>query len=97
MTILNSQKIITGIKPIKSKPKLGHDSFKLKKDQPLNAYNFPMTKYTDYRIYGYKKDPFTGIKRPHWIRKRHPTGQPLEPKMVGLDGFFKVIPLNQVK
>ena len=56
-----------------------------------------MTSYTDYRIYGYKKDPFTGIKRPHWLRKRHPTGQPLEPKMVGLDGFFKVIPLNQVK
>ena len=95
MTILNSKEIITGIKPIKNKPTFNSGGFN--KELPLGPHNFPLTKYTDYRIYGYKKDKLTGIKRPEWVRYRGATGKPLYPKTVGLDGFYNVIPLNQVK
>ncbi len=91
---MRMNQIAKGINPIKNKPTFNSGGFN--KELPLGMHNFPLTKYTDWRIYGYRKDPFTGIKRPHWLRKRHPTGKPLEPKDVGLDGFYHVIPLNQV-
>ena len=95
MTILNSQ-IIRGINPIKQKPKYGDKAFTFDKTFPMGPMNFPLTKYTDYKIYGYKKDPFTGMKRPHWLTKRVPTGRKITPKMCGLDGFFDIKPINQV-
>ena len=93
MTILSNPRIITGINP-KIKPTFNSGSFN--KELPLGEHNFPLTKYTDWKIYGYKKDPFTGIKRPYWLTKRLPTGRQINPKMVGLDGFFDVKPTNQV-
>ena len=95
MTILNNPKIITGIKS-KIKPKYGDEAFTFDKTVPLGSMNFPLTKYTDWKIYGYRKDPFTGIKRPYWLTKRLPTGRQISPKMVGLDGFFDIKPTNQV-
>lgn len=56
----------------------------------MGEHNFPLSKFTLWKIYGYRKDPYTGIKRPHWLEKKLPTGQQLTPRMVGLDGFFKV-------
>jgi hypothetical protein len=100
MTILDNRKIITGVKP-KIRPTHGNDQggdFDLKFDKtyPLGPHNYPLTKYTDWKIYGYRKDPFTGMKRPYWLTKRLPTGRPITPKMVGLDGFFDIKPINQV-
>ena len=95
MTILNNPRIITGIKP-KVKPKHGDKAFTFDKTFPMGPHNFPLTKYTDYKIYGYKKDPLTGMKRPYWLTKRVPTGRKIMPKMCGLDGFFDIKPTNQV-
>ena len=94
--ILNSHQIIKGVKPLKDKPKYGDEAFTFNKEFPLGMRNFPLTKYTDWKIYGYKKDPYTGIKRPYWLTKRLPTGQQLNPQMCGLDGFFDVKATNQV-
>ena len=94
MTILNQKEIIRGVKPIKNKPTFNDGGFD--KARPLGEHNYPLTKYTDWQIYGYKKDKFTGIKRPYWLTKRLPTGQPLTAKLVGLDGFYTVKPQNQV-
>ena len=90
---LNS-KIIKGIKPIKNKPTYNQGRFN--KNLPIEEHNFPLSKYTNWEIYGYKKDPVTGIKRPYWLNKVLPTGQSLTPKKVGLDGFFTVKPTNQI-
>ena len=87
MGILSNSKIITGIKP-KERPTYNGGSFNPKK--PLSEHNFPLTKYVWYQIYGYKKDPYTGIKRPYWMEKKVPTGTQLTPRMCGLDGFFDV-------
>jgi len=92
--ILNPQ-IIKGINPIKNKPTFNSGRFD--KSLPLGEHNFPMTKYTTWQIYGYIKDKYTGLKRPRWITKVLPTGRPLTPKIVGLDGFFTVKPLNQIR
>lgn len=86
--------IAKGIKPIKNKPTFNSGGFN--KELPISEHNFPLTKYVDYRIFGYKKDRITGIKRPDWVLYRGVTGQPVTPKKVGLDGFYHVIPLNQV-
>ena len=94
--ILKSNQIIKGVKPIKNKPKYGDEAFAFDKTIPLGSMNFPLTKYTDWQIYGYKKDPFTGIKRPYWMTKRLPTGRQITTKMCGLDGFFDVKPKQQV-
>ena len=94
--MLDNPKIITGVNPIKIKPKYGDKAFTFDKEIPLGRMNFPLTKYTDWDIYGYKKDPLTGIKRPYWMTKRLPTGRQLTPKMCGLDGFFDVKPKQQV-
>lgn len=96
MGILSNPNLIMGVKPIKNKPKYGDKAFTFDKTIPLGSMNFPLTKYTDWNIYGYKKDPLTGIKRPYWLTKRVPTGRQLNPKMVGLDGFYNVKPTNQV-
>jgi len=63
---------------------------------PLGEHNFPLTQRTHWQIYGYRKDPFTGIKRPYWMEKVLPTGKKLTPKMCGLDGFFTAKPTKQV-
>ena len=62
----------------------------------MGEHNFPLTKYTTWDIYGYIIDKNSGLKRPRWIKKVLPTGKPLTPRMVGMDGFFTVKPLNQI-
>ena len=94
--MLDNPKIITGINPIRNKPKYGDKAFMFDKTFALDSMNFPLTKYTDWDVYGYKKDPLTGIKRPYWMTKRLPTGRQLTPKMCGLDGFFDVKSKQQV-
>ena len=94
MSILDNPKIIRGVKPIHQRPTLRDGHFQ--KDQPLGPHNFPLSKYTTMRIYGYKKDPRTGIKRPYWLDKTFVTGSPITPKQCGLDGFFDIRPVNQV-
>ena len=93
MAILTNPKIITGIK---SKTPPTFNSGRFDKNQPLGEHNFPLTKYTVWNIYGYKKDKLTGLKKPFWLEKVLPTGKPLTPKLVGLDGFFTVQPKNQI-
>jgi len=87
--------MITGIKPIKQRPYRDSDAA-FNKDLPMGIHNFPLTKYTKWKIYGYKKDRFTGMKRPFWMEKTLPTGRQLTPQMCGLDGFFDVKSINQV-
>jgi hypothetical protein len=83
------------MKPIKERPYRDSDVL-FDKELPITKHNFPLTTYTNWKIYGYKKDPLTGIKRPYWLDKRLPTGRPLTPKMCGLDGFYDVRSTNQV-
>ena len=91
MSILNSNKIIKGISPIREKPTFGSDPhFRFDKTKPMGEHNFPLSTWTLFHIYGYRKDPITGIKRPYWLTKRLPTGRTLNPRMVGLDGFFDI-------
>ena len=92
--ILNPHQIIKGIKP-KQKATFNQGSFD--RNKPIWEHNFPLTKYTIWDIYGYRKDKLTGLKRPYWIKKTVPTGASLTPKKVGLDGFFTVRPINQIK
>ena len=95
MTILeNPNRIVRGVKP-KIRPYRDNDVL-FEKTIPLGMHNFPLTKYTNWKIYGYKKDPFTGMKRPFWMNKKLPTGRELTPQMCGLDGFFDVKAINQV-
>ena len=96
MGILDTNKIITGVKPISLSPTYRNEFFKFNKKKALGEHNYPLTKYTEWKIYGYKKDKLTGIRTPYWISKTLPTGRPLTPKLVGLDGFYTVQPLNQV-
>lgn len=93
MTILDQTEIIKGIKPIKIKPTYNDGRFD--KRLPLGPHNYPLTKYTKWEIYGYKKDKLTGIRYPYWLDKVLPTGVPLTPKKVGLDGFYNVKPIYQ--
>jgi len=93
--MLDNSNIITGVKPIKNKPTYNQGRFN--KNLPLSEHNYPLTKYTTWDIYGYVKDKYTGLKRPRWVTKVLPTGKPLTPRMVGMDGFFTVKPLNQIK
>jgi len=83
------------MKPLKNKPYRDSDMV-FEKEFPITKFNFPLTRYTDWKIYGYKKDPLTGIKRPYWLTKKVPTGKPLTPQACGLDGFYEVKPLNMV-
>lgn len=90
-SILNTNSIIRGVKNQKQMPQYGNDpKLGFDKKKPIHAHNFPLTKFTDWKIYGYKKDPSTGMKRPCWINKRLPTGKSINPRDVGLDGFFDV-------
>lgn len=88
-----NNKIITGVKP-KTRPTYRDGGFD--KEKPLHPHNFPLTKYTIWQIYGYKKEGVLGLKKPYWLTKTLPTGRPLTPKLVGLDGFYTVRPLNQI-
>ena len=91
MGILNNPNIIQGVNPIKEKPKFSnYPEMHFDKKLPIHAHNFPLTKWTIWEIYGYRKDPYTGIKRPHWVTKKLPTGKSIAPRDVGLDGFFDV-------
>jgi hypothetical protein len=92
--ILQTNQIITGVKTKKNKATFNSGSFD--KKLPLGEHNFPLTKYTTWSIYGYVKDRYTGLKRPRWETKVLPTGKPLRPRDVGMDGFFTVKPLNQI-
>lgn len=91
MGVLDNPGRIKGIKLIKSKP--DPREFLFDKSQPLSPFNFPLTKTTLYKIFGYRIDKVSGIKRPFWLKKRVPTGTPLRPQMCGLDGFFQVEPI----
>lgn len=93
MTILDNPRIITGVKS-KLRATYGDGSFQ--KNQPLGPHNFPLSKYVTMRIYGYKKDPLSGIKRPYWLTKKFVTGRPITPKQCDLDGFYDIQPINQV-
>ena len=86
--ILETNQIIKGVKNIKFKPTYNSGSFD--KTKPIGEHNFPLTQRTVWDIYGYRRDPLTGIKRPYWMQKILPTGRTLTPKMCGLDGFFDV-------
>ena len=87
MGILTTNQIITGIKP-KEKPT--NRGFEFDKKQPIHAHNFPLTKFTIWRIYGWKWDQYHIKRIPYWLTKKLPTGKDLNPKMVGLDGFYDV-------
>ena len=95
MGILSNPKIISGVKSIKQRATLNGGTF-LQKNQPLGPHNFPLSKYTWMRIYGYKVDKLTGIKKPYWLDRKFVTGRQITPKLVGLDGFFDIRPLKQV-
>jgi len=90
--ILDTNNIIRGVKT-KERPTYRGGSFR--KDKPLSEHNFPLSKRTHYKIYGYKKDA-SGIKRPYWMEKILPTGRKLTPQMCKLDGFFNVTPTKMV-
>ena len=68
MGILDNPEIITGMK-LKPKNRPDLPQFKLDKTKPLGPYNFPLMKYAEYRLTGYKTDS-AGIRRPvSWIEK----------------------------
>ena len=79
------------------KPSYRDAGFKFNKEMPISPHNFPLTKYTKWEIYGYKKDKLTGIRYPYWLDKVLPTGVALTPKKVGLDGFYTVKPTYQMR
>ena len=83
---------------MKEKPQMAnYPEIKFHKDQPIHAHNFPLTKWTIWKIYGYRKDPLTGIKTPYWLTKKLPTGKSISARDVGLDGFFDIKATNQVE
>lgn len=82
--IMDLEQITKGIKPIKQKP--DDKGFPFDKSKPIGAYNFPMSKFTNWKAFGYKKDA-SGIKRPYWIKKTLPTGVAFIPD---LDEVIKV-------
>jgi hypothetical protein len=86
------------VKGVKSenRPTYREKPFIFDKSKPISEHNFPITKYTNWEIYGYRKDKLTGIKTPYWLNKVLPTGRPLTPQLVGLDGFFTVKPTEQI-
>jgi hypothetical protein len=61
----------------------------------MTPYNYPLTQRTKYKIFGYKKDKYTGIRRPHWLKAELATGKALTPQTVGLDGFYNVEVISQ--
>ena len=87
--------IIRGVKS-KTPPQFGNDErLGFDKTIPIHSHNFPLTKYTTWKIYGYKLDGI--FKKPFWLTKQLPTGRPITPKMCGLDGFFDIKAINQIK
>jgi hypothetical protein len=73
MGILDSQKIITGVKPVeKNRPTLPATG--LDKSKPLGPYNFPTFSYAMFRIYGYRTDA-AGLKHPVQWEEKLPIGQ----------------------
>lgn len=73
MGILDSQKIITGIK-LKPENRPDLPQFALDKTKPLGPYNFPVMKYAVYVIHGYKTDS-AGIRRPVSWTENLPIGK----------------------
>ena len=78
-------KIIQRIKP---KVKPTNRAFDFQKEKPITPYNFPLSRTTTWKAFGYKKDS-AGIKRPHWIEKTLPTGHAFVPD---LDEVISVYP-----
>lgn len=81
--------IIKGINPIKDRPT--NRGFNFNKDKIITPYNYPLSKYTIWKIHGYRKEGPAGIKKPYWITKTLPTGQPL--LCPELDGMYSATPI----
>jgi hypothetical protein len=77
MGTLDNPTRIAGIKP-KSRPT--NKGFLLDKSQPLGPHNYPLTQYTHWTAFGYRKDA-AGIKRPYTINETLPTGHPFIPDL----------------
>jgi hypothetical protein len=73
MGILDNPKIITGMK-LKPENRPDLERFELQKDKPLGPYNFPVLKYAEYTIQGYKLDA-AGLKHPVEWTERLPVGK----------------------
>lgn len=71
------QQILKGVKPIKQKPIERGNPFN--KELPINAYNFPMSKVTEWHAFGYRT--VNGKKVYDWITKRLATGQAFTPDL----------------
>jgi hypothetical protein len=91
MSILEGP-LIRGVKSAKAT----YNDICFQKNKPLGPHNFPLSKFTTMRIFGYKKDRITGIKRPYWLDKTFPTGAEITPQKCGLDGFYDIKPVNQI-
>ena len=84
---------IQGINNLRKLPT--NRGFQFQKEKPMTMHNYPLTKKTKYKIYGYRKDGIAGLKKPFWITAEIPTGKKLTPQSVGLDGFYTVTPISQ--
>ena len=85
---------ISGINNTKVLPT--NRGIQFQKEKPMTIHNYPLTKKTKYKIFGYKQDKLNGMKSPHWITAEIATGRNLTPEIVGLDGFYDVKALSQV-
>lgn len=94
MGILDLSQIIKGVRPSKNNQPT-YNGGRFDKTLPLGPHNTPISKYTKWKIYGYRKD-ITGMKTPYWLYKTLPTGVEITPKKCGLDGFFDVKACNQI-
>lgn len=86
MIKMDLETILKGIKPIKQQP--DDKGFPFDKTKPIGAYNFPMSKFTVWKAFGYKIDD-TGFKTPYWITKTLPTGVAFIPdldQVISVDG-----------
>lgn len=85
---------ITGVKNIKELPT--NRGVQFQKRKPMTVWNHPLTRRTKYKIYGYKIDRSSGIRRPHWLKADFPTGRQITPEMLGLDGIYTIDVIGQV-
>lgn len=86
---------IQGINNVKALPT--NRGIQFQKAKPMTMHNYPLTKKTKYKIYGYKYRDKSNmiIKDPYWLTVEIATGKKLTPQSVGLDGFFDVKPISQ--
>ena len=95
--IMNLNELVgkVGVRPkvrpqFSTDPRIGFD-----KSLPVHAHNFPLTNYTTWKVFGYKKRGL--FKEPFWLTKVLPTGHQITPQICGLDGFFDIKAINQIK